>query len=295
MAARLMRPTRLLCAGQRALRRASSAASSTPPKFGKAVAADASASQNITDITRGRYDYLTDFMASMQRGPVKLEFGDRAPTAKEMKEHEAQERALKMMQRSMLLGTFVAFGGVYFAWWLSKRALGVNDAKEFSQAMSQKMPKVSGDMENSMLGRRLKEQSAASRDAISEDPELTAWRRSLRDKFNTPEGKQLARQNSILMAERRKKDRIERQLKGGAVSINSSNSGREVPQEVVNIVTTAKAAEDAKNLEDEAKIVRTDSRVIPRSEANKLKRRASVSWAGGATGSSSGWAQRGPS
>jgi hypothetical protein len=41
---------------------------------------------------------------------------------------------------------------------------------------------VSGDMEDSAVGRRLKQQSAASRDAISEDPELTAWRRSMRDK-----------------------------------------------------------------------------------------------------------------
>ena len=52
-------------------------------KFGKAVAADDSAAQNMTDIGRGRYEYIGDFMASMQRGPVKLEFGDRAPTEKE--------------------------------------------------------------------------------------------------------------------------------------------------------------------------------------------------------------------
>ena len=41
---------------------------------------------------------------------------------------------------------------------------------------------VSGDMEDSAVGRRMKQQAAVSRDAISEDPELTAWRRSMRDK-----------------------------------------------------------------------------------------------------------------
>jgi flagellar capping protein FliD len=49
-----------------------------------------------------------------------------------------------------------------------------------------------------------------ARDKISEDPELTAWRRSLRGKFNTKEGAELARANSLLMAEKRAEERLRR-------------------------------------------------------------------------------------
>eukprot|EP00966_Prymnesium_polylepis_P148100 3421342-Prymnesium_polylepis.1 len=142
-------------------------------KFGKSVASDESAAQSMNDIGRGRYEYIGDFVKSMNKGPVKLEFGERAPSAKDLEKIEAQEKALQMMKRSMMYGAFAAFAFVYGGWLLSKRALGVTDAKGFSEAMNKKMPKVSGEMEDSVLGRQLKAKSAQSRDAISEDPELT--------------------------------------------------------------------------------------------------------------------------
>ena len=52
---------------------------------------------------------------------------------------------------------------------------------------------------------RMKAQSAEARDAVSENAELTDWRRSLRGKFNSEEGAKLARANSILLAEKRQK------------------------------------------------------------------------------------------
>jgi len=193
--------------------------STSTAKFGRSVAAESSAAQALNDATRGRYEYIGDFVASMNKGPVKLEFGERAPSEKERQQFEQQEAALNGMKRSMKIGTLLAAGFCIGGWYFTKWRMGVKDVHEFSEAMHKKMPKVSGDMEDSMLGKRLKEQSAHSRDVISEDPELTAWRRSLRDKFNTPEGAALARQNSILMAERRKVERARREESG---EINSS-------------------------------------------------------------------------
>ncbi|KAL3915665.1 MAG: hypothetical protein SGPRY_007133 [Prymnesium sp.] len=276
---------------------------SASAKFGRNVAKEDSAAQNLSDVGRGRYDYIYDFMSSMQKGPVKLDFGDRAPTKKELEQFEAQERALQMMKRAMVLGTLIAAGGVYAGWVLSKRALGVTDAKQFSEVMGQKMPKLLIATlyfvcaPPIIRGRRLKEKSAASRDAISEDPELTAWRRSLRDKaafgphpFNTDEGKQIARQNSIILAEKRKKERIERRLKGEnteAMTINSSPSENSNASNAKSESLSGAAADTnktseqaASKLEDETVMIRSDSRVVSQAEANKLKRRASVSWAG---------------
>lgn len=59
---------------------------SASAKFGRNVAKEDSAAQNLSDIGRGRYDYIYDFMSSMQKGPVKLDFGDRAPTKKELEQ-----------------------------------------------------------------------------------------------------------------------------------------------------------------------------------------------------------------
>ena len=61
-----------------------------PKTFGKVVAGDEGApAQVLHSATAGRYEYIADFMKSMDRGPVKLSFGERAPTAKEMEQVRA--------------------------------------------------------------------------------------------------------------------------------------------------------------------------------------------------------------
>ena len=210
MLVRGVRPTRL-----HAARLCSSKPKPPPgpanPQFGKQVAAEASAAQGMHEIGKGRWEYIGGFMQSMNRGPVKLEFGEGKPlSAKQIEQDEKAAAALKMIQRSMLTGTLLAAGGTALGWVLTKWYMGVKNVNEFSEAMKQKMPKVSGEMEDSMIGRKLKEQSETSRDTISEDPTLTDWRRSLRSKFNTEEGARIARANSIVLAEQRQKERFER-------------------------------------------------------------------------------------
>jgi len=249
-------------------------------------------------------------MKSMDKGKVKLGFGkEKAPSAKELEALEAQEKALKMMQRSMVIGSLLAFGGVYALWFLSKKALGVNDVSGFNEAMKSRLPKVSGELEDSAIGRRMKAQSAEARDAVSEDAHLTDWRRSLRGKFNSEEGAKLARANSILMAEKRQKERIERAASGG--EINTSRKVKKVDTISAEAITTATAeptpsaesvvasveadaAAAAASPEAPPALERSNSRVLDAKEASKLKRRSSVSWAGGQTGSSTSWAGRGP-
>ena len=192
------------------------------PQFGKAVAADDNApGQLMHDITKGRFDYIGDFMNSLNRGPVKLEYGkDAKPLSeKERRQDEEQEQALRMIQRSMLIGSLMAVGGCALGWQLCKWYYGVKNMQEFNLKMKERMPKVSGSLEDSMLGQRLKETSEKSSEAISESPELTDWRRSLRSKFNSPEGAALARQNSINLRNQRETERMAR--KSGAIAQGS--------------------------------------------------------------------------
>jgi len=186
------------------------------PSFGKQVAgSDNAPGQMMHDISKGRFEYIGDFMASLNRGPVKLDYGKEAKplTEKEKEMDELNERNLKMIQRSLLLGSALAAGGCYIGWVLTKWYYGVGNMGEFGEVMKTKMPKVSSNMEDSMIGRRMKDASEHSKEAVAENPELTDWRRSLRNKFNSPEGAQLARQNSIMMRERREQEKIERRSK----------------------------------------------------------------------------------
>lgn len=185
------------------------------PTFGKQVAPDdTSQAQLMHDISRGKFEYIGDFMASLNRGPVKLDYGkDAKPISeKERLQDELNERNLKMIQRSLLLGSLAAAGGCFLGWQLTKLYYGVRNITEFNEAMRERMPKVSGSMEDSLIGRKLKEEALQSRDAISENPELANWRRSLRGKFNTEEGAKLARQNSITLAQKREEERAARAL-----------------------------------------------------------------------------------
>ena len=147
------------------------------------------------DAGKGRYAFLGDFVASMNKGPVKLDFAkENKPISDKQKEiDELNERNLKLIQRSLYMGSALAAIACMLGWQFAKWYYGVNNIKEFGESMSERMPKVSGKLEDSALGRKLQETSIASRDAISEDAHLTDWRRSLRGKFNTAEGAALAR------------------------------------------------------------------------------------------------------
>lgn len=176
-------------------------ASAKDDKWGKQVATKDSAGQIMHDINAGRFEYINDFMNSLTAGPVKLDFAKEGQpmSEKERERDELNEHNLTMIKRSMVIGSLLAFGGCALGWQLTKWYYGIGSMKEFNEVMKERMPKVSGNMEDSAIGRRLKEQSEHSRDAISEDPQLTDWRRTMRAKFNTPEGAAIARQNSILM------------------------------------------------------------------------------------------------
>ena len=89
----------------------------------------------------------------------------------------------------------------------------------------ERMPKVSGKLEDGAVGRRIKEAAEVSRDGISENQELTDWRRSLRSKFNTPEGAAVARQNSIMLAERREAERALRKSRVPVTSTTATLAG----------------------------------------------------------------------
>jgi len=190
------------------------------PEFGSKVASEDSAAQLMHDAQRGKFAYVKDFAASMNTGPVKLSFKDAPRT----KEDEAQERALSMIQRSIMVGSLVVLVSGVVGWQITKWYMGVKDAREFSERMNEKMPKVSAEVNTSILGQKLHDVNQESRDKISEDPELTAWRRSLRDKFNNPEGAEIARQNSIHMAEMRRQERKMRK-----VTTSSAANDRKVP------------------------------------------------------------------
>ena len=176
--------------------------------------------QAMHDATKGRYQFLGDFVASMNKGPVKVDFSKNSPAVSEKQRRidELNSKNLVLVQRSLVIGTLlVAFGGVA-GWKLTKMYYGVKDVNEFAEVMHERMPKVSGKLEDSALGRKLQEASLQSRDAISEDKHLTDWRRSLRGKFNSPEGAELARQNSAVLAKGREQERISRKSKAPTTS-----------------------------------------------------------------------------
>ena len=204
-------------------------------EYGHKHADEGSGSQIMHDAGAGKYAYIQDFANSMTEKKVKLSFTEKPMSEKERRAFEQNEANLKMVQRSMVIGSVCAFLGVGVGWFLTKRALGVSDAKEFSAKMHDKMPKVSDNMQSTKIGAMLQERSYESRDAISESEELTAFRRSLRDKFNSEEGKQLARANSIILAGQRAKERIERaatkEAKAKAAAVDAGATAEHAPVE----------------------------------------------------------------
>ena len=127
--------------------------------------------------------------------------------------------------------------------------------------MNQKMPKVAADMDHSLVGKRMHEMNESSRDKISEDPELTAWRRSLRAKFNTEQGAEIARANSLVLAEQRAEERRVRKAASGSAAAASR-------REVVAPADAAEPAAAAAPVDAAAEAVR-EPQAAPASVADK--------------------------
>ena len=92
------------------------------PEFGTNVASEGSGAQMMHDATKGKYTYISDFASSMNTGKVKLSFKDAPKTA----EDEAQERALSMIQRSVLVGSLAVLASGVIGWQITKRYMGVS-------------------------------------------------------------------------------------------------------------------------------------------------------------------------
>jgi len=202
--------------------------------YGKKVTEDESSHANqLHAMGPGRYEYLADFYKSLNKGPVKLELGAQAPklSAEDRRKAEEQDRAFKLMQRSMILGTVFAFVGGAIAWWVTKKILGVRDIAEFGDRMKTIAPKAGND--ESELTRSLKEATEGTRDAISESESLATWRRTVRAKFNTEEGATMARQNSILMAEKRQEERKARKQRHASNESPAKDAAAEAAAEAV--------------------------------------------------------------
>mmetsp|Transcript_48122 Transcript_48122/g.104230 ORF Transcript_48122/g.104230 Transcript_48122/m.104230 type:complete len:179 (-) Transcript_48122:364-900(-) len=151
--------------------------------------------------------YVFQFWKSLNQGPVKLREDSSEESQRERRLNEAQVRAVKMMQRGVVLVTLLIFGSGVAGWFGVKRMLGVGDAKEFGEAMKEHAPQASSF---ETVGRRLQTVSQRWGDAISSNEWLIRWRRNMRERFNDPEGAKIARENSLVMAERRVRQRIAR-------------------------------------------------------------------------------------
>ena len=132
------------------------------PQFGTNVASEESAAQLMHDAQRGKFKYVSDFASSLNTGPVKLSFKDAPKTQEDEAQVPAlhrvvhgawcmvhgarcvvhgvgctshqpnrplQERALSMIQRSVLMGSLAVLASGVIGWQITKWYMGVKNAK----------------------------------------------------------------------------------------------------------------------------------------------------------------------
>lgn len=173
--------------------------------FGKRVASDNSPAQGLSDIGRGRFEYVGDFLTSIMAKPTKLEIGVQRCTLseKELAQEAAHAAAMTGIQRALLLGSLASFAGCALGWWAAKKLTGTTDIREFSDHMRHRIPQVMANTTNTSVIDSLRAWSERSHELTSQSTLLATWRRTMRAKFNTPEGAELARRNSVEMLARR--------------------------------------------------------------------------------------------
>ena len=247
-----------------------------PPKFGKSVADDAAPAQMMHDVTKGKFAYIGDFVQSLDKGPVKLDFGKKevVKSEKQQKIDELNERNLQMIKRSLIMGSVLAGMACAIGWQVTKWVYGVKSIAEFGEVMQQRMPKVSGSLEDSAVGRTLKEASESSKESISESETITDWRRFVRAKFNSPEGAKIAREYSMVMADKREAEKALRKSRKPVGSVTAAKRQTE---------DTAQDKAVAAELSAIMKEGATDAESNGSSGDGSLREASSVSVSGGAS------------
>eukprot|EP00802_Teleaulax_amphioxeia_P005954 Tamp_05958.p1 GENE.Tamp_05958~~Tamp_05958.p1 ORF type:complete len:190 (-),score=47.48 Tamp_05958:1323-1892(-) len=111
------------------------------------------ASGGLHAVTRGRYEYLNDFMDSME---VKHE--ERRPMTKReiqraQKFFKTSSGASKTIGGAFVAGTALCVGVFAAGWWYTKSSMQVKDSKEYAEKMRQEvMPGAKASVDSAVGG-----------------------------------------------------------------------------------------------------------------------------------------------
>jgi len=110
------------------------------------------ASGGMHAVTRGRYEYLNDFMDSME---VKEE--ERRPMTKReiqraQKFFRTSSGASKTIGGAFAAGTALCVGAFAASWWYTKSTMKVKDSKEYAEKMREIVPETKGTINRSVSG-----------------------------------------------------------------------------------------------------------------------------------------------
>mmetsp|Transcript_180 Transcript_180/g.274 ORF Transcript_180/g.274 Transcript_180/m.274 type:complete len:264 (+) Transcript_180:67-858(+) len=106
------------------------------------------ASGGMTAVARGRYEYLNEFMDSME---VKQE--ERRPMTKReiqraQKFFKSSSGASKTIGGAFVAGTALVVGVFVGGWWYTKSSMQVKDTKEYALKMRTSMPETKGSVDS---------------------------------------------------------------------------------------------------------------------------------------------------
>jgi len=110
------------------------------------------ASGGMHAVTRGRYEYLNDFMDSME---VKEE--ERRPMTKReiqraQKFFKTSSGASKTIGGAFVAGTALCVGVFAASWWYTKSKMQVKDSKEYAEKMRTIVPETKGTIDTAVGG-----------------------------------------------------------------------------------------------------------------------------------------------
>jgi len=108
------------------------------------------------DLTRGRYQYINEFMETMQ-----VQEEERRPmTKRELKRAHKQvmhgQQNVKYIAGSFVLGTALVVIGAAGTWQYTKWKMDVKDGKEYAEKMRNLTPDMKKDMDDSFVGQGMK-------------------------------------------------------------------------------------------------------------------------------------------
>jgi len=146
-----------------------------PPRSSSSFSSVATGSYNT--ITRGRYEYLNEFLTSMEVQPEERRPMSKREIQASLKQFNASKGNVAYIAGSFVVGTSLCVGAAAIGWYVTKTTMGVSDTKGYAEKMRQDLPATTDEIQKGAVGVTIQRMKSGLQESLDGSPSYQNFKR----------------------------------------------------------------------------------------------------------------------